>query len=100
MENICEIIESLASLGKNRSKKLTSPSEAQPEVDMTWPPHEDDFVITLDEQGWQLGSVQGYNPESDAIEVQCLEALKTRAKNYHGKTYWLFPSNDQQLQTK
>ena len=59
---------------------------------MTWPPHEDDFVITLDEQ---LGSVQGYNPESDAIEVQCLETLKTRAKDNHGKTYWMFPFNDQ-----
>ncbi len=62
---------------------------------MTWPPHEDDFVITLDEQGWQLGSAQGYNPESDAIEVQCLETLKTRAKDNHGKTYWMFPFNDQ-----
>ena len=54
--------------------KFTIKSSAK--VDLTWPPHEDDFVITLDEKGWQLGSVQGYNPESDAIEVQCLETLK------------------------
>ena len=59
---------------------------------MIWPPHEDDFVITLDEQ---LGSVQGYNPGSDAIEVQCLETLKTRAKDDHRKTYWMFPFKDQ-----
>ena len=78
--------------------KFTIKSSAK--VDLTWPPHEDDFVITLDEQGWQLGNVQEYNPESDAIEVQCLETLKTRAKDYHGKAYWMFPSNDQQLQTK
>ena len=65
VEDICEITESLASLGKNKTKKRNQPSEAQSEVDLTWRPHEDDFVITLDEQGWQLASVQGYNPESD-----------------------------------
>ena len=73
--------------------KFTIKSSAK--VDLTWPPHEDDFVITLDEQGWQLGSVQGYNPESDAIEVQCLETFKTQAKDDHWKTYWMFPFNDQ-----
>ena len=62
VEDIYEITD-IASLGKNKAKKRNSLSEAQPEVDLTWSPHEDDFVITLDEQRWQLGSVQGYNPE-------------------------------------
>ena len=69
VEDIYEITD-IASLGKNKAKKRNSPSEAQPEVDLT--PREDDFVITLDEQRWQLGSVQGYNPESDVIEIQYL----------------------------
>ena len=77
------------------AKQKESSSEASSEADIIWPPHEDDFIITLDEGGWNLGSVQGYNPESDTIEVQCLITLKTRAKDDHGKTYWMYASDDQ-----
>ena len=56
-------------------------------ADLEWPPHEEEFVITLDEDGWNLGSVQGYKVDADEIEVQLLEPLKTRAKDDQGKTY-------------
>ena len=35
VEDIYEITD-IASLGKNKAKKRNSPSEAQPEVDLTW----------------------------------------------------------------
>ena len=98
VEDIYDITESLATVGKCKAKKVShreSSSEASSEADIIWPPHEDDFIITLDEGGWNLGSVQGYNPESDTIEVQCLITLKTRVKDDHGKTYWMYVSDDQ-----
>ena len=52
-----------------------------------WPPHEEEFVITLDKDEWNLGSVQGYKVDADEIEGQHLEPLKTRAKYDQGKTY-------------
>ena len=59
------------------------------------PPHEEEFVITLDEDGWNLGSVQGYKVDADEIEVQLLDPLKTRVNYNQGKTYWIYSANDQ-----
>ena len=56
-------------------------------ANLEWPPHEEEFVITLDKDEWNLGSVQGYKVDADEIEVQLLEPLKTRAKDDQGKTY-------------
>ena len=60
-----------------------------------WPPDEEEFVIFLDDNRWNLGSVQGYKVDADEIEVQLLDPLKTRAKDNHGKTYWIYSANDQ-----
>ena len=38
-------------------------------ADLEWPPNEEEFIITLDEDGWNLGSVQGYKVDADEIEV-------------------------------
>ena len=81
-----------------QTKKVSlreSPSEACSEADIIWPPHEDNFITTLDEGGWNLGSVQAYNLESYTIEEQCLITLKTRVKDDHGKTYWMYVCDDQ-----
>ena len=93
VEDIYDITESLATLGKCKAKKVShreSSSEASSEADIIWPPHEDNFITTLDEGGWNMGSAQAYT-----IEVQCLITLKTRVKDDHGKTYWMYVSDDQ-----
>ena len=61
---------------------------------MIWTIQEEDFVILLEEGGWNLGSVQQYNPVNDSICVQLLTSLKTRAKDNRGKTYWIYPDED------
>ena len=55
---------------------------------------EEDFVITLQEDGWTLGSVQSYNQQHDHISVQALSTLKTKAKDDKGKTYWIYPNEE------
>ena len=62
--------------------------------DVQWPPQEEDFVITLEEGGWELGSVQSYDSDQDSIQVQLLQTLKTRAKDDKGKTYWVYPDEE------
>ena len=61
-------------------------SDSNLSADLEWPPHKEEFVITLDKDEWNLGSVQGYKVDAE-IEVQLLELLKTRAKDDQGKTY-------------
>ena len=53
----------------------------EPLKDFNWPLQEEEFVITLQEDGWNLGSVQSYNQQQDSICVQALTTLKTRAKD-------------------
>ena len=67
---------------------------AEAGIDMPWTPQEEDFVILLEEGGWNLGSVQQYNPVNDSVCVQLLTSLKTRAKDNRGKTYWIYPDED------
>ena len=55
---------------------------------------EEDFVITLQEEGWTLVSVQSYNHQHDHISVQALSTLKTEAKDDKGKTYWVYPNEE------
>ena len=88
VEDIHEITETLSTINLGRPKKNSrNPSNVSPSsnynlvADLEWPPHEEEFVITLDEDGWNLGSVQGYKVDADEIEVQLLEPLKTRAKD-------------------
>ena len=94
VEDIYEITETLSTINLGRPKgNSRNPSNVSPSsnsnlvANLEWPPHEEEFVITLDEDGWNLGSVQGYKVDADEIEVQLLEPLKTRAKDDQGKTY-------------
>ena len=59
-----------------------------------WPLQDEEFVVTLQEDGWNLGSVQSYNQQQDSICVQALTTLKTRAKDDQGKTYWIYPNDE------
>ena len=82
------------SVGKpqNKSRTAQAPKEA---TNLEWPPQEEEFLITLDEGGWTLGSVQAYDQDNDSISVQSLTPLKTRAKDYQGKTYWVYPMEEE-----
>ena len=68
------------------SSDLRVPME-EPLKDFNWPLQEEEFVVTLQEDGWNLGSVQSYNQQQDSICVQALTTLKTGAKDDQGKTY-------------
>ena len=75
------------------AKRSRAPSE-EPMGDFVWPLQEEEFVITLQEDGWNLASVQSYNEQHDSISVQSLATLKTRAKDDQGKTYWIYPTEE------
>ena len=96
VEDIYEITDSLDSLSvgkpQNKSRTAQAPKEA---TDLEWPPQEEEFLITLDEGGWTLGSVQAYDQDNDSISVQSHTPLKTRAKDDQGKTYWVYPMEEQ-----
>ena len=64
-------------------------------VDFVWLLQEEEFVITLQEDGWNLASVQSYNEQHDSISVQALATLKTRAKHDQGKIYWIYPTEEE-----
>ena len=64
VEDIYEITETLSTINLGRPKgKSRNPSQVSPLsdsnliADLEWPPHEEEFIITLDEDGWNLGSV-------------------------------------------
>ena len=97
MEDIYVITDSLESLSmKKRGKAPKVPIDTSSETatDLQWPPQEEEFVVTLEENGWTLGSVQSYDQETDVISVQSLSPLKTRAKDDQEKTYWIYPAEE------
>ena len=78
----------------NKPAKQSRAPSGEPLGDFIWPMEEEDFVITLQEDGWTLGSVQSYNQQHDHISVQALSTLKTKAKDDKGKTYWIYPNEE------
>ena len=74
------------------AKRTRAPSE-EPMGDFVWPLQEEEFII-LQEDGWNLASVQSYNEQHDSISIQSLATLKTRAKDDQGKTYWIYPTEE------
>ena len=73
------------------SESVRNPSASEePLRDFSWPLQEEEFVITLQEDG----SVQSYDLQQDSICVQALATLKTRAKDDQGKTYWIYPNEE------
>ena len=96
VEDIYEITDSLDSLSVGKpQKKSKVAQQPEEEADLEWPPQEEEFLITLGETGWTLGSVQAYDQDKDVIAVQSLAPLKTRAKDDQGKTYWVYPIEEQ-----
>lgn len=92
VEDIYEVTESLILPMAKPKQRTKAPKVCQePSVaDLEWPPEEEEFVITLDEEEWNLGSVQGYSQDTDEVQIQILATLKTRAQDDFGKTYWVY----------
>ena len=61
----------------------------EPFVDLEWPPSEEEFFILLLENEWSVCSVISYDEVNDTIKAHLLQAIKTRAKDDTGKTYWI-----------
>ena len=90
-----DLLDSPAAQSQTKRKKSAAPTSAESELDFQWPLEEEEFVITLEEDGWNFGSVQSYNQEQDTICVQALTTLKTRAKDDVGKTYRIYPTEEE-----
>ena len=97
VEDIYEITDSLDKVYFDKQTKKSKTTTQAPDktvADLQWPPQDEEFVVTLNEGGWALGSSQGYNEEQDAILVQSLVSLKTRVKDDQGRTYWVYPAEE------
>ena len=60
VEDIYAITDSLDSLSVSKQAKRSRTPSAETLGDFQWPPQEEEFVIALQEDGWNLGSVQSY----------------------------------------
>ena len=61
---------------------------------MKWPPSEEEFFIALLENQWSVCSVISYDEVNDTIKAHLLQAIKTRAKDDTGKTYWIYSEGE------
>ena len=94
VEDIYVASESVRNQSANKQAKRSRAPSKEPLRDFSWPLQEEEFVITLQGDGWNLGSVQSYDPQQDSICVQALATLKTRAKDDQEKTYWIYPNEE------
>ena len=83
------MLDSPTAQSQTKRKRNTAPTSADPELDFQWPLQEEEFLITLEVDGWNLGSVQLYNQEQHTTCVQALTTLKVCANDHVGKTYWI-----------
>lgn len=86
------MLDSPTAQSQTKRKRSAAATSADPELDFQWPLQEEEFLITLEVDGWNLGSVQSYNQELDTTIVQALTTLKTCAKDDVEKTYWIYPT--------
>ena len=73
------MLDSPTAQSQTKRKRSAAATSADPELDFQWPLQEEEFLITLEVDGWNLGSVQSYNQEQDTTCVQALTTLKTCA---------------------
>ena len=96
VEDIYEGTETLAYLPSlSGSKESGRKSEPKlPVSDLEWPPLEDEFIITLDEQLWTDSSIISFDEATNTVKAQHLELIKKRAKDDIGKTYWVYTTDE------
>ena len=67
---------------------------------MEWPPQEEEFVVALETDGWRVCCVISFDTASNTIIAHQLEPIKTRAKDDHGKTYWIYSTEEKEAYKK
>ena len=80
---------------KNPSPAV-EPNEAPANLKWTLP--EDDFLVTLEDDGWRICFVVSFDDARNTIEVYELLSISTRAKGDTGKTYWIY-SPEENIET-
>ena len=77
-----------------KSAKPCSIGTEEPFADLEWSPSEEEFFIALLENEWSVCSVISYDENSNTIKAHLLQAIKTRAKDDTGKTYWIYSEEE------
>ena len=96
MKELMFWLQTLA-LSTQSSKKSAKPclmGIEEPFADLEWPPSEEEFFIALLENEWSVCSVISYDENSNTIKADLLQAIKTRAKDDTGKTYWIYSEEE------
>ena len=70
MEDIYVASESAGTQFASKQAKRSSVTSEEPLGDFIWPLQEEEFVITLQENDWNLASLQSYNQQDDSVSVQ------------------------------
>ena len=70
MENIYVASESAGTQSASQQAKRSRATYEEPLGDFIWPLEEEEFVITLQENDWNLASLQSYNQQDDSVSVQ------------------------------
>ena len=55
------MLDSPTAQSQTKRKRSAAATSADPELDFQWLLQEEEFLITLEVDGWNLGSVQSYN---------------------------------------
>ena len=55
------MLDSPTAQSQTKRKRSAAATSADPELDFQWPLQEEEFLITLEVDGWNLGSVQSYD---------------------------------------
>ena len=67
---------------------------------MEQPPQQEEFVIALETDGWRICCVISFDTASNTITAHLLEPIKTQAKDDHGKTYWIYTTEETEAYKK
>ena len=92
--DVCIATESACIQPANKPAKRLRAFVEDPQGEFIWPVQEEEFIITIQEDGWNLDSVRSQNQEEDSISVQVLFTLETKVKDDERKTYWIYPNED------
>ena len=64
---VTDLMDSPAKQSQIRRKRSAAPTSVVPELHLQWPLQGEKFIITSEEDGWNLGLVQSYNQEQNTI---------------------------------
>ena len=78
MEDIYVASRSAGTQFASKQAKRSRVTSEEPLGDFIWPLQEEEFVITLQENDWNLASLQSYNQQDDSVSVQENQSKRSR----------------------